>query len=62
MGEESLIAKLNLIAAQMRHEGDLDGKSVETYSSSERLPWLFSRRADSWPASGGASLGLLASH
>ncbi len=62
MGEESLIAKLNLIAAQMRHEDDLDGMSVETYSSSERLPWLFSRRADFWLASGGASLGLLASH
>jgi hypothetical protein len=33
---------------------------VETQSSSERPLWLFSRRADFWLASGGASLGLLA--
>jgi hypothetical protein len=33
---------------------------VETHSSSERPRWLFSRRADFWLASGGASLGLLA--
>ena len=38
----------------------LNGTSVETHSSSERLPWLFSRRADFWLASGGASLGVLA--
>jgi hypothetical protein len=34
---------------------------LETHSSSERPQWLFSRRADFWLASGGASLGLLAS-
>jgi hypothetical protein len=34
---------------------------VESHSSSEQSPWLFSRRADFWLASGGASLGLLAS-
>jgi hypothetical protein len=33
---------------------------LETHSSSERPQWLFSRRADFWLASGGASLGLLA--
>jgi hypothetical protein len=35
--------------------------SVETHSSSERPLWLFSRRADFWLASGGASAALLAS-
>jgi hypothetical protein len=34
--------------------------SVEKHSSSERPLWLFSRRADFWLASGGASVGLLA--
>ena len=34
--------------------------SVETHSSSAPTRWLFSRRADFWLASGGASLGLLA--
>jgi hypothetical protein len=33
---------------------------VEAHSSSERRLWLFSRRADFWLASGGASVGLLA--
>ena len=33
---------------------------MEAHSSSERLRWLFSRRADFWLACGGASLGLLA--
>jgi len=33
---------------------------VETHASSERLPWLFSRRADFWLACGGASVALLA--
>jgi hypothetical protein len=34
--------------------------SPATHSFSERRLWLFSRRADFWLASGGASLGLLA--
>lgn len=33
---------------------------METHSSVERRRWLFSRRADFWLASGGASVGLLA--
>ncbi|TMB61643.1 MAG: hypothetical protein E6J54_31265 [Deltaproteobacteria bacterium] len=33
---------------------------METHASSERLPWLFSRRADFWLACGGASVALLA--
>jgi hypothetical protein len=33
---------------------------VKTRSSSEQCPWLISRRADFWLASGGASLGLIA--
>jgi hypothetical protein len=33
---------------------------VQTHSSSEQCPWLFSRRADFWLACGGASVGLLA--
>ena len=33
---------------------------MKSNSWSKRLPWLFSRRADFWLASGGASLGLLA--
>jgi hypothetical protein len=38
----------------------IKGLSVETHASSERLPWLFSRRADFWLACGGASVALLA--
>jgi hypothetical protein len=33
---------------------------MEIQPSSEQRPWLFSRRADFWLASGGASVGLLA--
>jgi hypothetical protein len=38
----------------------LNRTSVKTHSSSEGPLWLFSRRADFWLASGGASVGLLA--
>jgi len=41
------------------HAAALDGISVNAHSS-ERPLWLFSRCADFWLASGGASLGLLA--
>jgi len=52
MKHAAVLAKPNLLIS--------NGKSVETHSSPKRPLWLFSRRADFWLASGGASVALLA--